>query len=198
MDVNIALFFHICGVLTLFGSAGVEILSLTSLRRTTSVAVGRAWASTEPPLAFAFPIAVVVLIASGLYMLHNNPDFKLAQPWAMTVLVLLIVLAILGGAFNGRRMKAIHDALQEAPDGPIPADIVARIHDPYLITSILSMTGAILGAVLIMTTKPDLRDSIIIAAVSLILGALLTRIVLPRQGTTKARDAVAVGVAKLD
>jgi uncharacterized membrane protein len=172
MNVNIALFFHICGVLMLFGSAAVEIISLTSLRSTSSVAVGRAWAGLNKPLEFTFPLAAVVLIASGLYMLHSNPDFKLAQPWALTVLVVLIVLSVLGASFNGRRMKAIVETLEKAPDGAIPPDIATRIGDPYLLTSIQTMTAAILGAVLIMTLKPGLRDSIIIVVVSMILGAL--------------------------
>src|SRR5437868_3486671 len=107
MGVDIALFFHICGVLTLFGSVGLEITSLTQLRRTQTVSVARAWASLTKPLEFSFPVASVVLIFSGLYMLHENPDFKAAQPWALTVLVLLVVLSIVGGFFNGSRMKAI-------------------------------------------------------------------------------------------
>ena len=194
MKVDVALFFHICGVLILFGSAGLEITSLTMLQRTRTVAVGRAWASLNRPLEFSFPIAVVVLIASGLYMLHENPDFKQAQPWAMTVLVLLVALAILGAAVNGRRMMAIYEGLQEAPDGPIPAEIAARIHEPLLLTSILTMTGAILGAVLIMTVKPGLRDAIIVAVVSMILGAAVAQGMLRSRRAEPVREPVALGV----
>jgi hypothetical protein len=193
MNVDIALFFHICGVLVLFVSAALEIMSLTQLRRTRTVEVARAWASVNKPLEFSFPISVLILIPSGLYMLHENPDFKQAQPWALTVLVVLIVLAILGGAFNGRRMQAILDGLQEAPEGPVPADIQVRINDPALLTSIQAMTGAILGAILIMTVKPGLRDSIIIAAVSLILGGLSAQLVL--RNRTSPQTAVAVVAA---
>lgn len=171
MNVRIALFIHICSVLGLFVSAALETTSLNRLRNTKSVSVGRAWGSLNTPLKYSFPVSAVLLLLSGLYQLHENSDFKQAQPWAMTVLVLLVVLAIMGGAFNGRHMEAIQEALREAPDGPIPAAIDARIHDPILLTSIQTMTTAILGAALIMTVKPGLRDSIIIAAVSMLLGA---------------------------
>jgi uncharacterized membrane protein len=178
MNVNIALFFHICGVLILFGSAALEITSLNRMRRISSAAVARSWASVNKPLEFTFPISVVILIASGLYMLHENADFKAAQPWALTVLVVLVALAVLGAAFNGRRMKEIWTALENAPDGPISSDIKERIHDPVLLTSIHAMSAAIIGAVLIMTVKPGLRDSIIIVAVSMILGAAGTQAML--------------------
>lgn len=196
MNVQIALFFHICGAVALFVSAALEITSLTRLRRTGSVAVARAWASLNTPLEFSFPISAVVLVLSGLYQLHENPDFKQAQPWALTVLVVLVVLAILGGAFNGRRMKAIKEALQEAPEGPIPAAIDAQIHDPVLLTSIQSMSVAILGAVLIMTIKPGLRDSIIIAALSMLLGAASAQLTVRAQKTERAAEPVALGAGE--
>lgn len=191
MNVHIALFIHICGVLTLFGSAALEITSLARLRRTTSVAVGRAWASLNVPLEYSFPAAVVALIASGLYQLHENADFKQAQPWAMTALVMLVGLAILGAAINGRRMMAIYEALQEEPDGPIPTSIQARIHDPVLLTSIQSMAVAILGVVLMMTVKPGLRDSVIVAVVSLLVGAASAQLML-RSGRARESSAVVV------
>jgi hypothetical protein len=191
MNVQIALFFHICGVLALFVAAALEITSLTRLRRTTTVSVARAWASLNPPLEFVFPISVVVIILSGLYQLHENPDFKLAQPWAMTVLVLIIVLAALGPLVNGRRLMAIYEALREAPDGPIPAAIVKRIHDPVLLTSIQAMTAAILGAALIMTVKPGLRDSVIIAVVSMLLGAASALAILRARKAQPVSEAAA-------
>jgi undecaprenyl pyrophosphate phosphatase UppP len=198
MKVDIALFFHICGVLTLFVSAALEITSLNRLRKTTTVAVARAWASLNRPLEFSFPIAVVVILASGLFMLHENPDFKQAQPWALTVLVVLVVLAILGAAINGKRMMGIYEALQEAPDGPLPSDIERRIHDPFLFTSIQTMTAAILGAILIMTVKPGLRDSIIVAGVSMILGAASAQAMLRGRMREPVRERVAVGAAEAE
>jgi hypothetical protein len=187
MNVEIALFFHICGVIALFVSAALEITSLSRLRRTTTVSVARAWASLNVPLEYSFPISAVVIILSGLYQLHENPSFKQAQPWALTVLVLLVVLAILGALVNGRRMMAIYEALREAPDGPIPPAIEARIHDPVLLTSIQTLTVAILGAALLMTVKPGLRDSIIVAAVSMLLGAASAQLMV-RTGKTRLQS----------
>jgi hypothetical protein len=177
VDVDIALFFHICGVLTLFGSALLEITSLLRMRAATSVAVARAWAGVNKPLEATFPIAVVLLLASGLYMLHNNPDFKTTQPWAMVVLVLLIVLAIVGAIFHGRTLGTIAEELAAASHGAIPREIEARIHNPILLTSISSMSVAILGAVALMTVKPGLRDSIIVLGVALVIGAGLGQFV---------------------
>jgi outer membrane lipoprotein SlyB len=171
MDVDVALFFHICSVLLLFGSALLEITSLLALRRTSTVAIGRAWASLNRPLAVTFPVSAALLIVTGLYMLHQNPDFRSSQPWAMVTLVLLIVLSIVGAAFNSKRMEGIIEALRTAPDGPINADVHARIHESALLTSIMTMTGAVVAAVYLMTVKPGMSDSIIIAIIGMVLGA---------------------------
>ena len=193
MNVDIALFFHICGVLTLVVSAVLEVTSLSRMRRTRTTSVARAWASLNRPLEVTFPLSVIVILASGLYMLHEDPNFRAAQPWAMTVLVLLVVLAILGAAFNGRRMQRILEALEHAPDGPVPANIEQQIRDPYLLTSIHAMSVAILGAVLLMTVKPGLRDSIIIAVISLILGALSAQPILRRDVAQTGASPAVVG-----
>ena len=177
MSYNVALFFHICGVLTLFGAALVETTSLLMLRRTSTVTVGRAWMSLNKPLEAAFPISAVLLIGTGLYMLHDSQDFKGAtQPWAMTVLVLLVVLSIVGAGFNGKRLKEIHLGLNKAPEGSIPVDLEARIHDRALLTSILSMFAAVLGAVMLMTIKPSNAATCIVIVVAwLLAGAMVAQ-----------------------
>jgi hypothetical protein len=177
MTVDVALFFHICGVLALFGAALVETMSLLMLKRTSTVTIGRAWASLNKPLEAVFPISAVLLIVTGLYMVRTSDEFKGAtQPWAMTVLALLVVLSIVGAAFNGQRTKAIRLGLNAAPEGSIPVDLEARIHDPALLTSILSMTSGILGAVMLMTIKPSSAVTcIIIAAAWLLAGALVAQ-----------------------
>jgi hypothetical protein len=134
-------------------------------------------AEKAPAPQAVFPISAVLLIVTGLYMVRTSDEFKGAtQPWAMTVLALLVVLSIVGAAFNGQRTKAIRLGLNAAPEGSIPVDLEARIHDPVLLTSILSMTSAILGAVMLMTIKPSSAVTcIIIAAAWLLAGALVAQ-----------------------
>jgi hypothetical protein len=52
------------------------------------------------------------------------------------------------------------------------------------------MSGAILGAVLIMTVKPGLRDSVIIAVVSMLVGALSAQALLRRSADQRTSTAV--------
>jgi uncharacterized protein YneF (UPF0154 family) len=108
------------------------------------------------------------------------------------VLVLLIVLAILGAVFHGRSLAAIAEGLAHAPQGTIPREIDAQIHNPLLLTSISSMSFAILGAVALMTVKPGLRDAIIVVGVSLVLGAGIGQFVARREETAEAAE-VALG-----
>ncbi len=57
-----------------------------------------------------------------------------------------------------------------------------------LLTTVQTMTVAILGAAFLMTVKPGLRDSIIIAAVSLLLGAASAQLVLRAQNTQPVQE----------
>jgi hypothetical protein len=183
---DVALFFHICGVLTLFVAVALELTTLMRLRAARSVAEARTWTRLSPPPA-AFIVAVVVIVGAGLYMLHSN--YGSAQPWAMTALTLVVVLTILGAAFNGPRMQAIHRGLETAPDGPIPDDVAHQIFDPWLLTSIQTMTVLIVGIVLLMTVKPGLRDALIIAAVAGIAGLATSQLAMRAQPKSGAQTA---------
>jgi hypothetical protein len=183
---DVALFFHICGVLTLFVATALELTTLVRLRGSRSVAEARTWSRLSPPPP-AFIVAVLVIIGAGLYMLHSN--YGSAQPWAMTALTLVVVLSILGAAFNGPRMEAIRGGLNKAPDGPIPDEVVRRIFDPALLTSIQTMTVIIVGIVLLMTVKPGLRDTLIIAVVAGIVGIATAQLAIRAQRAPAARAA---------
>jgi hypothetical protein len=177
---DVALFFHICGVLTLFVAIALELTTLVRLRGSRSVAEARTWTRLSPPPP-AFIVAVIVIIGAGLYMLHSN--YGSAQPWAMTALTLVVALSVLGAAFNGPHMQAIHRGLERAPDGPIPGDVQQRIFDPWLLMAIQTMTVMIVGIVLLMTVKPGLRDSLIIAAVAGLVGLATSQLALRSRRT---------------
>jgi hypothetical protein len=59
---------------------------------------------------------------------------------------------------------------KEAPNGPLPEPLYARIHDPVLSAGLNGTAATVLGIVFLMTTKPALVDSIAVIAVALVLG----------------------------
>ena len=70
-------------------------------------------------------------------------------------------------------MRAIVMSTRETPDGSLPSQLSARIHDPLLFTVLLIQALMLLGIVFLMTTKPELAGSIIVMGVALVLGLAL-------------------------
>lgn len=162
MAYDIALLIHIFAVIATFVALALEWVIMLTLRRADNVAAARMWVAYTAPLGPIYGIVCAVLIATGLYMLHD--DFADTQPWALISLALMIALLIVGGLVNGTRFDAIRHGLQAAPDGGIPDDIAKRIGDPVLYTSIQVVTGQMLAIMMLMTLKPGLRDSLLTIA----------------------------------
>jgi hypothetical protein len=107
-------------------------------------------------------------------------------PWIDVALVALIVFNALGPLVNGRRFRAIGQAMgalgRVAPEGEISGDLKRRIYDPTLRTSIHVMAAVALGIVFLMTLKPDLVSSLATMVVAMIVGWLSTLLRDERQG----------------
>jgi hypothetical protein len=126
---------------------------------------------------------VLLILVSGLYMAGTNWGFQTG--WIDVALVSLILIAPLGTAAIEPRRRAIARLVQEAPDGPLPAALDRRTHDPVLATAVQTVTALLLGIVFLMTNKPSLVGSLVVMAIALALGlasGLLTT------GRTRSRE----------
>jgi len=186
---SLALFAHIVGVLGLFIAIGLVWISMLWLQRAQTMAQVReriALASLQERL---FPAASVLILLAGIYMTVNTWGWK--TPWIDVSLAALVVMGALGGAVINRRLKAIRIASStaEAPAGSIPAELRRQITDPVLWTAVQTNGFTGLGAVFLMTTKPDLGGSLITLVVSLVLGVVSAQLWHPREATVLMKEA---------
>ncbi|MGZ3585509.1 MAG: hypothetical protein ACXVCT_22435 [Ktedonobacterales bacterium] len=79
-------------------------------------------------------------------------------------------LLLFGVAALRRARRVIAKLAAEAQDGPLPATLLTRIHDPVLVTTPRTVTALLLGIVLLMTNKPALPVALLVMAIALVLG----------------------------
>jgi hypothetical protein len=76
------------------------------------------------------------------------------------------------GAITGKRMRAIRAAC--AANKPNESDLLGKLRDPSLKFSMNIRIALVLGIVLLMTAKPELRESLGVVVSSVFLGFVST------------------------
>jgi hypothetical protein len=165
---TIVLFLHIISAIGVCIGIGVLLLAMVLLRQAQRVEQVR---STLAFVTTALPIAgfsMLLLLAAGFYLALTG--WSLRTSWIAVTLISLLLMIALGAGLIGPRMRAMVLSTRETPDGSLPSQLSARIHDPLLFTVLLIQALLLLGIVFLMTTKPGLAGSIIVMGVVLVLG----------------------------
>ena len=163
---SLVLFLHIGGALGLFVALGLEWTSLSFLRRAATGEQVREWLSVLGLTRRLGPIALVLILLPGFYMMATTWG---GAAWILVALAAVVVIAILGATLTGARMGRIGRAAGTA-SGPISPELRNRLHDPVLRISVQTRGAMLFGIVFLMTIKPDLVGSLIVIGIALILG----------------------------
>jgi hypothetical protein len=162
----IAKFIHILGALGFFVALGLEWTSLRHLRSARTVEQVREWIHLPTKLGLVGMVAMVLLLAAGVYMMITVWG---GVAWIIVSLVSLVPMSILGMTVSGRRMAAIKQAAT-AEHGKISSALYQLLHDPLLWISIQTRVAIALGIVFLMTVKPDLGGSLLTIGLATVLG----------------------------
>jgi hypothetical protein len=163
------LFVHVVSALGVFAALSLEAVGLVHLRRATTASEARLWIEFAPGLPALAIGSLVFLLLSGIFMATQMSGWVLAWPRAaMGALILIGPL----GAFTGRRMRAIRAAC--ATNKPNESGLLGKLRDPFLKFSMNIRIALVLGIVLLMTAKPELRESLGVVVSSVFLGFVST------------------------
>jgi hypothetical protein len=185
---TIVLFLHIISAIGVCIGVSVLLLAVLVLRQAQRVEQVRstlAFATTALPIA---GVSMLLLLAAGFYLALTA--WSLRTSWIAVTLVSLVPMIALGAGIIGPRMRAIVLSTRQSPDGSLPSQLSARIHDPVLFTLLLIQAVLLLGIVFLMTTKPGLASSIIVMAVALVLG-LASGMLVSRPRRTRGLESAA-------
>jgi hypothetical protein len=181
---GVAMFVHLLGVITLFGGIGLQQRGGTRLREATTVGEVRLWLGLLRPTGRMLPAAVVILLASGLYM--TAEEWTLATPWIATAAVTVLAMAAAGAGVLGRRFRAIGIAAADTAEGPVPPELAGRLGAPGVWAALSGVNGAGLGVLWLMTNKPGWATSVGVVAGATVIGAAVGAI-LARRSTASAQ-----------
>lgn len=168
---GIVLFLHLAALLAAIGTAGVAHFAEARLAAADTVGAARPWATLLNRVAPVFPLALLVLLASGAYLVHREWSWSLG--WIEAGLVGVTLLLANGAGVVGRRIRALRAVLGAADDGPLSGELaqLTRRHIGGLAS--WANTGLAVGIVFVMATKPGLAGSVVSLAVAATLGILV-------------------------
>ena len=168
---RLVLFLHLCALLGAIGTAALLHFAEARLRAAGTVAAVRMWARLIQRGAKVFPLALLVLLATGAYLVDQR--WTWGSGWVDASLVGVGVLFVVGAAVIGGRSRALRRELADAPDGAVPARLaqIAREHVGGIAS--WTNTGLALGIVFVMTTKPALAGSLAALVIAAVLGAVV-------------------------
>jgi hypothetical protein len=164
---NIILFVHVAGAIGYSAGTLVALLGLGYLRRAKRVGEVRSSLELQERTGLISGISLLLTILAGLFLAGNAWSFRTG--WIDVALGSLVLL-FLSGMLMGRRRHAILTLAKDLPDGPLPASLEARIHDPLMAMGIYLLAAVVLGILFLMTVKPTLVGSLIAIGVCVAVG----------------------------
>jgi Ca2+/Na+ antiporter len=167
-DYSLVKFLHVSGAIGYFVALGTLLFALAALRRARRVEHVRLLAELVRRATPLFNISILLLLAAGLYMTFTA--WSLQTGWIAVALVSLVLIVPIAAVTVQSRMRVIARLARAAPDGPLPSELLARTHDPVLLTTPRTAALLLLGIVFLMTNKPPLPLALLVMAVALVLG----------------------------
>jgi hypothetical protein len=165
-----ALLLHIVGVLGMFIAIGLEQAVLFRLRAAKTTALVREWSRVMSVAEKMFPISGVLILAAGLYMAFTAWGWS--QAWIDLSLGVFLLASVLAPTVTSPRFKAIRQASEAAPEGPLPIELWQLTHDSVLLTTVFIMDFLTVGVVCLMTTKPGWIVGLAIVVVAFVTALL--------------------------
>jgi uncharacterized membrane protein len=168
---TILVYIHVIGAIGYFAGTIMSVFGLLALRRAERVEETR---SILGLIALSDPVAAISLlitIAVGLYMTITRWGWQNA--WINVSLGSLVLLMPVATVVGTRR-RAIAKLAKEMPDGPLPESLEQHIYDPLLGTALVVQLALLLGITFLMIAEPALNGSMIVIALAVALGLVLS------------------------
>jgi uncharacterized membrane protein SirB2 len=167
---TVSLFVHMIGLISMFGALVMLQHGGRRLRASTTWQEAGTWSALLSPVPSMFLAGGVFLLASGLYMTHEQWTYS--TPWVVVAMVSVVLFLILGAVLMAPRFARIRKTASELR-GAMSEDGRAQVTAPALWSTIFAMNGGALGIVWLMSTKPGWAGSIGIPIALMVVGALM-------------------------
>jgi len=167
------LFVHLCALFAAFAASALVHHGQKRLANAGTVADASQWLGFVRQVSVTFPLAILVLLASGGYMVHIE-GLAWRTGWLEASLAGVVLLAVNGPAVIGARMRRLQQALQ-ASGGAFGPDLARLANDPVMHCAGWMNTLLALGIAYLMVARPATGMAFGVLAVALVLGVLMGR-----------------------
>jgi len=160
---NAVLFLHLIGVVLLVGSVTITLVSTLRVQTAKTVAELRSLTAATKRIEVVLAPAMVIIIASGLYMVAQRSDHGIIPwtvGWVITSLVVAVLLAVIGNTIEARDAKRLNVAIANASDERPHAELRRLQLASSPIYSVFFGSSQVLALLYVMTNRPDLAVSI--------------------------------------
>lgn len=178
---HVVLFIHIVSLLIAVGAVATLHIADVEIRRARTLSEAGRLGMRMKVTAHAFPVAIVGLVGSGIYMTHHL-GWGFSTSWVLAGLVGLGAIVVLGDVVNGRNGRKlgalIGAAIASGGDGPLTDEVRARLDDPLAKFAAVAPTGIMFGVIYDMTVKPAALGSALAILIALALGGIASQVLL--------------------
>lgn len=163
------LFIHAIAVLALTATLTIESLQLAQLRRTARPSDARIWIGAVPAIAIAAVSSLVTILLTGGYLSKSLGATGFA--WSRFAVMDTIIFALFG-VLSGSRLRAIRRLSSETRVSV--SEWRTATQSAFLKLSLSTRIWIVMGTILLTAAKPNLRETLLIVACSLVLGLLFS------------------------
>jgi hypothetical protein len=162
-------FAHLLGAAGFFAAYASEWVGVEGLRRASDAEQARRAISVCNRVQWVGLPSLLLLLGAGIYL--TTTAWSWEAGWIGLSIGALVLMAVLGGAINGRKIAALQRALPAS--GPLDASWRARVGDPLLSLSLRLRIALTVGILFLMTMKlVEHWKGLVVIAVALVAGAL--------------------------
>jgi MFS family permease len=179
------LFLHILTAIVAFMMAAIVHAGLPALARARDVREMRSWAALLHRLEPLFPIAALLLLVLGAWLIHlSKGRIHWGDGWLLTSLIALIVVEAIAGVKLAPKAKAAVKAVEEAADGPVPDSVRRTALEPWIWYPSHVATFGFAAVVFLLAARPAGAWAVVTVIVGGLIGVAVARVQLRRLAGT--------------
>ncbi|TWT01431.1 hypothetical protein [Planomicrobium sp. CPCC 101079] len=186
MLYNVVLFLHILGAVIMFMAISILATAMLSMLHAKETEKIRLWSNLGVKIDALFPLSTLIILAPALYLVFSAWGWGMA--WINVSLAALLANSFLGPVINLRRLKGILSAANAEMNEAPSAELLSKVRDRVLWTSVSIMTMVTVGILFLMAVKLPLLGSLITMLVAVAAGFVLANILLAKVKTAETPD----------
>ncbi|TWT25179.1 hypothetical protein [Planomicrobium sp. CPCC 101110] len=159
------------------------MLSMLYAKETEKI---RLWSNLAVKIDALFPLSTLIILAPALYLVFSAWGWGMA--WINVSLAALLANSFLGPVINLRRLKGILSAANSETNSAPSAELLSKVRDRILWTSVSIMSMIIVGILFLMAVKLPLLGSLITMLIAVAGGFVLANVLLAKVKTAETPD----------